>query len=596
MKQTEYNITTEVLVVGGGASGLVTALRAAEAGAQVLIAEKAEVGGGGTTPRSGHGLICIEEGDKAVEEYVEYHARNIGDYATNQDMVRLIASNMRDAIRYLIDRGVRISCEENGDIGLFPCPHGVPWAQVGVELNSLLSLRPKAINAGVKFQEHLQITGLLKDGDRIAGACGFDIYDGTFIVINAKAVVIATGPCGYKNTPMFSYCGEGNRLAYDAGAEMRSAEFGNFYENYAVVKGNTIYGGYPFTFNDKGENMWDKYVTWHAPDMTTEFYKGFVKEYREGTRMYIDMDAFLEAMMGDSDWKAMGQHLVDIGDEGTKIRFYEDRLKTNEIMERKMKEAGMEFGKKPEVKLTMHGNTGPIKVGLDFQTTVPGLFATGVANWNGCGAGGAVGQPGMQHGNGSGHAFFTGYLTGPKVAEYAKDVTVMPSIDKTQVEAIREETYSPIERTDGFDAHDMISEVQDCITPIKYNLIRSEAGLSEALGKLEKVRSEKLVHMKAKDWHDLKICNEVKGMAVSGEIMMIAAKARNETRGFHIREDYPYRDDKNWLRWTIVRKIDGKTVVSAEDIPIDIYKYRPDNKHESKLEVLPDQPQAPVAK
>ncbi|MFC2043788.1 hypothetical protein ACFLT8_01070 [Chloroflexota bacterium] len=48
-----------------------------------------------------------------------------------------------------------------------------------------------------------------------------------------------------------------------------------------------------------------------------------------------------------------------------------------------------------------------------------------------------------------------------------------------------------------------------------------------------------------------------------------------ESRGWHFREDYPEQDDKNWLKWVIVKREDGKMVVSTEPIPIDKYRFKP---------------------
>lgn len=585
MNNIKNILTTDILVVGGGVGGGVTAIRAAKAGAQVLIADKVFIGGGGMSARAGHGIIVVDKNEEAIENFVEYHARFIGDYLDNQDMLREIASNIVDAEEALLSWGVKLSAYEDGKLGTFALPYGVPWKQTGIQCQMMVPLRKEALFSGVKFKEHFQITGLLKDGNRIAGACGFDIYDGSFWIINAKAVVLATAPCGYKNAPMFHACGEGNKLAYDVGAKMRSAEFGNFYENYAVRKGSSLYGSYPFTFNAKGENMWDKYVTWHAPDMTAEFYRGFVTEYLEGGGpMYIDMDVFEDAMKNGSDWSAMGQHFdLEAATQGTGLtRFFEDRLKLDQVFEKKLAESGLDLGRKPEVKIGMHGNAGTIGVDLDFQTSVPGLFAVGLTNYNGSGAGGAVGTPGMIHGNGVGHASFTGYICGPKVAEYAKKVKELPAVDNAQVDAIWKDTMAPMVKTNGYDAHDMISEVQDCITPIKYNLIREEGRLNEALEKLDKVKEEKLANLQAKDWHDLMVCNEIKSMAVTGEITMRCALIRKESRGFHLREDYTQRDDKNWLKWIVAeKKAGGKMDISTEDVPMSTYKYRPDNEDEA---------------
>jgi succinate dehydrogenase/fumarate reductase flavoprotein subunit len=50
---------------------------------------------------------------------------------------------------------------------------------------------------------------------------------------------------------------------------------------------------------------------------------------------------------------------------------------------------------------------------------------------------------------------------------------------------------------------------------------------------------------------------------------------RTESRGWFYREDYPERDDKNWLKWIIIKQEAGKMVFSTEPVPIDKYKFKP---------------------
>lgn len=73
--------------------------------------------------------------------------------------------------------------------------------------------------------------------------------------------------------------------------------------------------------------------------------------------------------------------------------------------------------------------------------------------------------------------------------------------------------------------------------------------------------------MKAKDAHDLRLAHEVRNMALHAEIVLRASLFRTESRGTHYREDYPRRDDPNWLAWTILKEEDGEMKLFKQPIP-----------------------------
>ena len=112
------------------------------------------------------------------------------------------------------------------------------------------------------------------------------------------------------------------------------------------------------------------------------------------------------------------------------------------------------------------------------------------------------------------------------------------------------------------------------MAPMKYNLRRSKERLEEALANLNEL-DNKLPALQAKDFHYLGKCHEVYSMALSAKLTYTAALMRSESRGFHFREDYPDRDDKNWLKWIILQQDGDKMKVSTQPIPTSGYKIRP---------------------
>jgi succinate dehydrogenase/fumarate reductase flavoprotein subunit len=88
---------------------------------------------------------------------------------------------------------------------------------------------------------------------------------------------------------------------------------------------------------------------------------------------------------------------------------------------------------------------------------------------------------------------------------------------------------------------------------------------------------QNLPELSAKDFHYLSKCHEVKSMTICAELTFKAALTRTESRGFHYREDYPEPDDKNWLKWIILKKEGDDIQISTQPIPINSYKVKPLN-------------------
>jgi succinate dehydrogenase/fumarate reductase flavoprotein subunit len=161
------------------------------------------------------------------------------------------------------------------------------------------------------------------------------------------------------------------------------------------------------------------------------------------------------------------------------------------------------------------------------------------------------------------------------VAKLAHEIPE-PKIDQGEVKRRRKWTLAPLSGEKGLDPYDAISRIQQAVIPVKYTLIRDGSRLKEALGIVEEVRDGILPKVRAVDPHYLVKYHEAASMTLCTEMLFRASLYRTESRASFVREDYPERDDENWLRWTIIKREGEKMALSTEPVPLAKYKFKPE--------------------
>jgi succinate dehydrogenase / fumarate reductase flavoprotein subunit len=559
-------ISTDVLVIGGGISGVSAAIKAREQHVNVLIVDKATVGWAGMATKAGNGLWVMGPQDD-MDKFVEYQVKNIGCYLNDQELLYSLGRETYGAIEQLAEWGVKVTRNEKGEIGIFKHPVA-PWSGTGVDLDIMGPLRANARKAGGKILNKVQVVELLRQDDRIVGAVGFNLIDSRFYILKAKATIVASAGCYYNVMRMFNGCGDGIAAAYRAGAEMRNAEFGNFYDVIKKDAGHSLYGAHSVVCNAARENISRKYSSESACDVSLPLFLGMEKEINEGRGpLYADMEEMKKV------WQRIAPKFESEGILDGMVRLFPKKLAWEARAKAKEVKYGASNAPRPEVLMGLIGGFSPIKVDHEMRTSLVGLWAIGAASCSGSAWAGAVPPPNMMRGSGLMNALLLALRGGPSAALFAIEAAP-PKVNYTEVKRLKEEIFRPMERDKGILPVDSILAIQEVICPVKYNLRRSKNRLEEVLSRIEEVQ-HMLPKLRAIDGHGLSRCHEARSMAICAEMTFRAALMRKESRGWHFREDYPKRDDDNWLKWIILKQEAGKMVLSTEPVPIHKYKVKP---------------------
>src|SRR6476660_3531306 len=227
----------DVLVIGAGGAGLRAAIEASAAGVSVGLVCKSLLGKAHTVMAEGGiaaALANVDDRDSWKVHFAD--TMRGGQYVNNWRMAELHAKEAPDRVRELEAWGAMFDRTKDGKIlqrnfGGHRYPR---LAHVGdrTGLEMIRTLQDHGIHQGIDVHMECTIVQLLKDGDRVVGAFGYERERGRFKLFRAKAIVLATGGVGraYKITSnSWEYTGDGHTLAYDAGADLVDMEFVQFH-------------------------------------------------------------------------------------------------------------------------------------------------------------------------------------------------------------------------------------------------------------------------------------------------------------------------------------------------------------------------------
>ncbi|MDR1509537.1 MAG: FAD-binding protein [Synergistaceae bacterium] len=562
---SEKRLKTDVLVVGGGFSGCFAAVTARENGAEVILAEKNYCGKSGCSHFARDFMLFKEEWGDNFGEWMEQFSK-IGEYIADQRWDELIIRESYDRYRDLVSWGVPFYIKDGSsnvpDAYGFPPPEEEPFryklrstkyrktsvvTKYAVR-HKMMICRKKVLSVGASILDRTMITDLLKKDGRVVGAAGFNTQTGDYYIIEAKAVVIASGLLSFRPAyyGVWSSNGEGITMGYRAGADLSGMEFGaGMYVcsecDSVCIDGpvSDITGIRDVVTNGRGEEFLD--VGPHLPInilWPIEVHKGNGPIYHDAYG--VDRNKFKKELDKYNE-TAEGPWIEMLDRAG--IDIFNDRF------EQYMSFIGSMFA-------------GGLRVNYSCETTVPGLYAAGDASGTNF-----TGPTYASLGSGMCGACVTGHRAGLNAARFAHGSEQLEA-EPNDLAALKERILNPLERKSGFRPDRVLMRIQQTIFPYEVRMVMHEKRLTAALTMFEFFRDHFIPMLNAADSHELRLAHEVRSMVTGAEIMLRSALFRTESRGWFFREDYPRRDDKNWLKWVLVSQGEnGRMNLRTEDVP-----------------------------
>ncbi len=584
--------TYDVLVIGAGGAGLRAAIEASGMGVTVGVVCKSLLGKAHTVMAEGGVAAAMANVDERDSWKVHFaDTMRGGQYLSNPRMAELHAQEAPGRVRELEAWGALFDRTRDGRIlqrnfGGHKYPR---LAHVGdrTGLEMIRTLQDHGIHQGIDFHMEVTVSALLKDGERVVGAFGYEREKGRFHVFHAKAVILATGGIGraFKITSnSWEYTGDGHALAFDAGAELIDMEFVQFHPTGMVwppsVRGILVTEGVRGEGGVLKNSDGKRFMFEDIPDL----YKNQTADNEEEGWRYTQGDRNArrppELLTRDHVARCIVREIKEgrgspHGGVFLDIAWIKERLpdaaahikRKLPSMYHQFKElAGIDITEEPmEVGPTTHYVMGGIRVDAESQmSTVPGLFAAGEC---------AAGLHGANRlgGNSLSDLLVFGKRAGEHAARFASE-SGAGRLDEADVDRAAAEALAPFDRAGG-DAEGPY-QIQYALQEMMQDLVgivRNEGEMRRAvdgIGELWK-RAEKVGVVGNREynpgWHT---ALDLKNLLTVAEAVALSALERKESRGAQFREDYPDKDAAQGKVNTSVRRgADGSIEVRQDPVP-----------------------------
>jgi succinate dehydrogenase/fumarate reductase flavoprotein subunit len=539
-------IETDVLVIGGSLAGSFAAIKAREEGLNVILVDKGFVGRSGAAMWSRETSIFNPEWGHNLNEWMIQIAK-IGNYLNNPEWTEITLRESYDRYKDLVSWGVKFHKGKDGEplrMTGHPQSKGVLESlDYGRGWTNLSIMRNQALKNGVKIMDRIMITDLMKQDGRVIGAAGFHTRSGVYYVFQAKATVICTGPGNMGSTHVgMPNMYDGEAMAYRAGAIISGKEFANPFtpgiDDHETTK-----------VSIKGREIKLAPEDWH--------------HHPRGAGAMVDSEGKVVNVITQSFISSVvtGHGPIYFDSEATSSLTFPQRVEHDEIDHGDKidpTQRGLYLGTarfESNMGLGVYGGgSGIWSADTKGATSLPGLYAAGD-----CYHTGAVGAVYPSSGFGTRNAMVSGARAGRGASEYASKLKKITT-DREEVDRLKSSIYAPLERSGGFDASYIITQLKSIMVPYYITILKREDRLKAALTLVGFFNNNigPMTYCRPGDVHGLRQVHETKGRVLTAEMILRASLFRTESRGWHYREDYPRRDDPNWLAWVQIRERNGE--------------------------------------
>ncbi|MCK5236547.1 MAG: FAD-binding protein [Deltaproteobacteria bacterium] len=542
----------DVLIIGGGLAGLRAAIEASKNGLNVAVISKVYPVRSHSVAAQG-GINAALKSNDNWEDHA-YDTVKGSDYLGDQDAIEIMCKEAPEDIRELERMGAVFSRDADGDIAQRPFGGaGFPRTCYLADRtgHGLLHLMFEQIRKyEVTVYPEWFVTDLIVEDNIARGAIALEMLTGRFHRLHAGALIMATGGYGRVfgiTTNALTNTGDGMGLALRAGAPLMDMEFVQFHPTTLKRTGILITeaargeGGY--LLNSKGERFMKSYAP-NAMELASRDVVSRAEQTEINEGRDINGCVYL-------DLRHLGREKIL------------ERLP--QIRDISISFAGVDPIEEPiPIRPGMHYSMGGIMTDKDGKTPVEGLFAAGES------ACVSVHGANRLGGNSLLETIVFGRRAGQSVTEYCSGSKVA-AFPKSALQDATRKAAMIFERDAGVKSSELLERVNSAMMEC-CGVFRTEEKMKEGLDRVRAVREDlpKVTLTDKGNVFNMELAGvyELEHIVDLAESILLGAIHRKESRGSHTRLEYPKRDDKDWMKHTLIYKDGPEMRIDHKDVTV----------------------------